>query len=208
MAGSGIVDVALMFAVDVSSSIDNGDFTLQMKGIADALRRPDIGDAIASGPHGRVAVALVQWSTSQKQVLSVPWLAISAESEISLAAREIETCKRVWMPGGTGMAAGLRFASQVVAQLPFGAERRVIDVSGDGAENEGGNVAQARALALTQGIVINGLPIVDGSLLIADYYQRAVIGGEGAFVEPAQTVFDFSEAMHRKLLRELLPQVT
>jgi hypothetical protein len=208
MGFSGTVDVALVFAVDVSSSIDSSDFTLQMKGIADALRKPDIADAIASGPHGRVAVALVQWSTSQKQALVVPWRALSDAEEITATAREIEHCGRAWMPGGTGMAAGIHFSIEVMSALPFGAERRVIDISGDGAENEGGNVAQARGQALASGIVINGLPIVDGSQVIADYYLRAVIAGRGAFIEPALNVFDFNEAMHRKLLRELLPQVT
>ncbi len=208
MAFSGTVDVALVFAVDVSSSIDNGDFTLQMKGIADALRRPDIADAIAAGPHGRVAVALVQWSTSQKQNLVVSWQAIGTEQEIAATAEEIEQCGRVWMPGGTGMAAGIAYAVDVMGALPFNTERRVIDVSGDGAENEGGSVARSRSEAVAHGIVINGLPIVDGSSVIADYYQRAVIAGPGAFIEPALNVSDFNEAMHRKLLRELLPQVT
>jgi hypothetical protein len=106
-------------------------------------------------------------------------------------------------PGGTGLAAALDFSAALFGELPIVAGRRVIDVSGDGDDNEGGNVDRARDDAVAAGITINGLPIVNGSATLEAYYRRHVIGGPGAFLVPASNITAFREAMTRKLLREV-----
>lgn len=208
MASPNIVDVALVLAVDVSSSIDRGDFILQMRGIAKALRQPDVLEAIQSGPAKAMALCMMQWSTSQKQVVSVPWRVLQSESDMEAVAAAIENAQRDWRGGGTGMAAAISVATGLFDSLPAKASRLVIDVSGDGAENDGGNLKAARAAAFARNITINGLPVITSSLVIAGYYAQEVIGGDGAFTEPAQNLDDFSDAMHRKLLREILSPVT
>jgi hypothetical protein len=201
----GAADLALVLAVDCSSSIDAGDYQLQMRGIASALRQDSIYVAIRASKYRRLALALVQWSTSSKQVISLPWISLRTRSDFEAAAHAIEILPRDSAPGGTGMAAALNFAVAALRQLPFPASRYVIDVSGDGVENDGGDVPVARAAALGLGIIINGLPVISGSEELLAYYSDMVIGGAGAFVEPALNIMAFEEAMKRKLLRELQP---
>ena len=197
------VDLALVFAVDVSSSVDAGDYKLQMDGIAAALRKPLTLQYVEQGPEQRIAVSVVQWSSIKKQVVTLEWQILANSAGIEAAARRIETQPRDWSPGGTGMAAALIFCAGLLRAFPLRARRKLIDVSGDGEDNEGGNVALARAAALANGITINGLPILDGSRQIQAYYRDQIIGGPGAFVEPAVNMLAFGAAMERKLLREL-----
>ena len=208
MSRSDLVDIALVLAVDVSSSIDAGDFQLQMQGIAAALRQKAVLEIIRAGRHHQVALALVQWSTSKSQAITIPWQILSSFADVENTARAVETAGRVYAPGGTGMAAALAFSTAMLDQLPLRADRKVIDVSGDGMENDNGDVPSARALALKRGIVINGLPEVSGSELLVPYYRDVVIGGAGAFIEPAENIFAFGDAMARKFIRELQPALT
>ena len=201
----GAADLALVLAVDCSSSIDAGDYQLQMRGIASALRQDSVFVAIRASKYRRLALALVQWSTSSKQVVSLPWRFLKARVDFEAAAHAIESIARDSAPGGTGMAGALNFSVTMLQQLPFAASRYVIDVSGDGVENDGGDVPGARAAALELGIVINGLPVISDSEELLAYYSDMVIGGAGAFVEPALNIMAFEEAMKRKLLRELQP---
>ena len=120
-----------------------------------------------------------------------------------MAAREIEAAERHWQPGGTGLAAGVAYCTALIQVLPCTATRRVIDVSGDGEDNDGGNPAVARDLAVALGITINGLPIVNGSQGLVRYYQQQVIGGPGAFLEPTKSIMTFRDTILRKLLREI-----
>ena len=197
------VDLALVFAVDVSSSVDAGDYKLQMDGIAAALRKPLTLKYVQSGPEQKIAISVVQWSSIKKQVVSLEWQILADSASIENAARRIETQPRDWSPGGTGMAAAIIFCAGLLKAFPLPSRRKLIDVSGDGEDNEGGNVALARAAALANGITINGLPIIDGSKLIQAYYRDQIIGGPGAFIEPAANMLAFGAAMERKLLREL-----
>lgn len=206
MAGkeSGLgVDLALVFAVDVSTSVDAGDFKLQMDGIAAALRQPLTLQYVQSGPNQKIAISVVQWSSAKKQVVTQEWQILADQAGIESAASRIEMQQRQWNPGGTGLAAGLVFCAGLLRAFPLHAGRKLIDVSGDGPDNEGGNVALARAATVASGITINGLPIIDGSKLIQAYYRDQVIGGPGAFLEPAENMLAFKSAMQRKLLREL-----
>lgn len=197
------VDIALVLAVDVSSSVDAGDFQLQMQGIAAALRQKVVLEIIRASRHHQVAVSLVQWSTSKTQSITIPWQILSSSTDIESTAYAVETAERVSSPGGTGMAAAISFCTVLLERFPLAADRKAIDVSGDGMENDDGDVPSSRALALQRGIVINGLPVVSGSELLVPYYRDVVIGGLGSFVEPAKNTLAFSSAMKRKLIREL-----
>jgi len=201
------VDLGLVLAVDCSSSADAADYKLQMDGIASALRDPSVYDAIAAGTHGQIALALVQWSTAQSQVTTLHWRLLASQRDLEATARVIETTERQWRPGATGLAVAVDYSTVLLQTLPVPAERRVIDVSGDGADNEGGNPAAARDQALALGISINGLPILYDSLYLYGYYHDQVIGGPGAFLEPAHDMRAFRDAMLRKLLREIAAPV-
>lgn len=201
------VDLALILAVDCSSSVDAGDFHLQMFGIADALRQPQILDAIQSGANQRIAFSLVQWSTKLSQHIIIKWRQLATQGDLFQTASEIESAERQWLIGGTGLAAAIDFCTALHARLPGKTARRVIDVSGDGEDNDDGDVSYSRTAALTQGITINGLPILDGSHYIEAYYRYKVVGGPGSFVMPAANSSAFKEAMAQKLLKEIGPQV-
>lgn len=197
------VDLALVLSVDVSSSVDAGDFRMQMDGIASALRDPSVHNAIALGTNRRIALSLVQWSDAKSQTLSLDWQVLANPQDIEMAAHGIESTERHWRPGGTGLAAAVTYSTALLQTLTFATERRVIDVSGDGEDNEGGDTPAARDQALAFGIIINGLPITYGSHYLLSYYHDQVIGGSGAFLEPAQDMRSFRDAMLRKLLREI-----
>ncbi|HVI90799.1 MAG TPA: DUF1194 domain-containing protein [Dongiaceae bacterium] len=197
------VDLGLVLAVDCSSSADAADYKMQMGGIASALRDPSVQEAISAGTYRRIALALVQWSTAQSQVTTSRWRILASPRDLEATALEIETTERQSRPGGTGLAVAVDYSTALLQALPLLADRRVIDVSGDGADNEGGNAAAARNRALARGISINGLPILYGSTYLYDYYHDQVIGGPGAFVEPAVDMRSFRDAMLRKLVREI-----
>jgi hypothetical protein len=197
------VDLALVLAVDCSSSVDAADFQLQMTGIAAALRTPQLLETILAGPNRRIVLSLVQWSDRNSQTTAVGWRILTDSADIESVAREIERAVRHWQPGGTGLAAAIGYSAGLLERLPLPATRRVIDVSGDGQDNEGGNAAQARNAALAMGITINGLPILSGSRHLEAYYRDEVTGGDGSFVLPVDDLRGFEEAMTRKLLREI-----
>ena len=203
-----MLDLALVLAIDCSSSVDDGDYKLQMQGIAAALRNPALYAAIAAATYGRIALALVHWSTSKSQSLAIAWSSIASPEDLESIARQVESAKRKWTPGGTGLANAITFSAALLQTLPAVAARHLIDISGDGEENDGGDVDAARASALAQDITINGLPIVNGSPSLESYYRGAVIGGPGAFIVPARNLQSFAEAMSRKLLREVSTRPT
>jgi Protein of unknown function (DUF1194) len=202
------VDLALVLAVDCSSSVDAADFRMQMDGIAAGLRNPLLAQAIAAGPYRQIAFSLVQWSNRKSQFIAIPWQSLGSIAELENLARDIENLERHWLPGGTGLAAAITFCSLLFEQLSTITQRRVIDVSGDGADNEDGNVQRARDDALARGISINGLPILDGSHTIEAYYRDNVIGGHDAFVLPAPDIRAFKKAMAQKLMREIETRVS
>jgi len=197
------VDLALVLAVDCSSSVDAGDFRLQMDGIAAALRNPPLFEAIAAGSCQQIALTLVLWSSRDSQAIAIAWRVLSSRLELEAIAQETENAERRWRPGGTGLAAAVDFSVSLLQTLPIAARRRVIDVSGDGTDNEGGDAARARDGALALGVTINGLPIISGSHELEAYYRDRVIGGPGSFIMPAVNILSFREAMTRKLLREV-----
>lgn len=197
------VDLALVLAVDCSTSIDAGDFRLQMDGLAAALRHPALAKAIARGEHRQIAISLMLWSDRRTQHIVLPWTLLAGGVSLEIAAQRIAVMERRSQPGGTGLAAGIDYAALMLETLTFNADRRSIDVSGDGQDNEGGSAAASRDQAVLRGVTINGLPILSGSPSLERYYRAEVIGGPGAFVEPAKDIMDFKGTILRKLLREI-----
>src|SRR3954451_11204980 len=118
-----IVDVGLMLAVDCSSSIDAGDFRIQMQGIAAALRNPSLSAVIAAGSHRQIALSLVFWSNAQTQAIALPWRLLANDADLEIAARQIEVTERKVPPGGTGLAAAVDFSAALLRALPIPAER-------------------------------------------------------------------------------------
>jgi Protein of unknown function (DUF1194) len=202
------VDLALVIAVDISYSMDPEELTLQRQGFAEAFRAPVVHDAIRSGMLGRIAVVYMEWAGAWDQRVMVPWTVIEdPQSAMSfadkVAAVPVRRAQRTSISGA--IDAGVK----LLGQSGVDAVRRVIDVSGDGANNQGRPVTQARDEALAQGIIINGLPVMlkrPGYLDIPDldiYYRDCVIGGMGHFMEPARSREHFQQAIRTKIIREI-----
>jgi hypothetical protein len=196
------VDVALVLAIDVSGSVSDARITLQRQGYSDALCHPGFVEAVRSGPTGRVALAFVQWSEARRQEQSVEWRVIEDAASARRFAQAITGAVRP-MPGWTSISAAIDYSVQVIADSGFNAERKVIDVSGDGSNNDGRAVTAARDDAIAAGITVNGLPIVEVEPGLDEYYRRNVIGGPGAFVVVARDIDTFAEAVLRKLVVEV-----
>jgi len=207
------VDVALVLAADVSRSMDETEQVLQRDGYIAALAEPAVQQAIAAGEHGAIGLCYLEWSGPEDQRVIVPWQRIGSAAE---AATFIATLRGASLAPGTwtSISAALGTAQRLLAQAPFLAARRVIDVSGDGQNNTGLAAETARDAAVAAGITINGLPVLrgdppGGNEPLDEYYRRAVMGGEGAFVLPASDYADLARAIRRKLVLEiagLVPQ--
>ena len=197
------LDLALVLAVDCSSSVTPDEFALMMDGYAAAFRDAKVRDAIRTGPHRAIAVALVQFSNTGWQRLAVDWEILSDEPSLETFAKLLETTSRLVYGGATSISGGIDYAARLLARAALGTERRTIDVSGDGKNNQGRSVAAARDAAVAGGITINGLAIVNEEPDIESYYADSVIGGDHAFVMTAQGYEDFAAAIARKLLKEI-----
>ena len=206
------VDVELILAVDVSRSMDPREQALQRQGYIDALRHPEVIEAIRSGLHGRIALTYFEWSGPGAERIIVPWSLIDDVDTANAVAGMIgpaATSSRF----GTSISSSLLFAASLFEGNGFAGERQVIDVSGDGPNNIGLPVVPARDAVLGRGIIINGLPIVlrpsrSGYNLfdIADldlYYRDCVVGGPGAFTVPVTATDQFETAIRRKLVLEI-----
>lgn len=202
---SGEIDTALVVSVDVSNSVDDHRYQLQMEGIAKALEDPVVIDAILNGPHGGILFSMISWA--DKPQVSIPWRKI-ASKEDALATAAI--VRKLPQQGGefTCLAGMLRMVSdKVIPQVPMKATRVVIDVSGDGADNCNAKEPPAalRDEIVGYGATINGLPILEGNeaATLEDWYRNNVMGGNGAFVLPAQGFEDFGNAIRQKFVIEI-----
>jgi Protein of unknown function (DUF1194) len=202
------VDLALVIAVDISYSMDPDELTLQRQGFAEAFRAPVVHDAIRSGMLGRIAVVYFEWAGSYDQRVMVPWTVIDNPDAAfgfadKVAAVPVRRAQR------TSISGAIEFGVKLLAQSGVDAQRRVIDISGDGANNQGRAVTEVRDEALAQGITINGLPLMlkrPGYLDIPDldlYYRDCVIGGVGHFMEPVRDREHFKQAIRTKIIREI-----
>ena len=205
------VDVELVLAVDISLSMDPDEQRLQREGYIAALRDPEILKAIRSGQHGRIALTYMEWAGPDIQIQLVPWRLIdgrdSAEAFVrELAGKEYSRFRR------TSISAALDYAARLFDQNIYRGARRVIDVSGDGANNSGPPLMPIRDRIVDSGVVINGLPIILRPTMgysswdlpnLDRYYANCVIGGPGSFMIPITKPEEFASATRQKLLQEI-----
>jgi hypothetical protein len=204
------VDVALVLAVDVSRSIDEDEARLQREGYRNAVSDPVVIAAIRGGLIGSVAIAYVEWAGIEYQRTVIPWHRIASQADADAWAGELAEAPRTSL-SWTSISGGIRHARGLLAECPFEATRRVIDVSGDGVNNSGPPADQQRDAAVAEGIVINGLPIINDRptfgrmppVPLDDYYRENVIGGDGCFMIVAEDFESFGVAVKRKLIREI-----
>ena len=210
-AAERAVDLELVLAVDVSGSIDIEEARLQRQGYVQALRHPTVVEAIEHGRLGRIAVTYMEWAGAYFQRDVVGWREISDAASAAAFAEALEqqaVTTELW----TSISTAIDVAAASFEANGFRGERRVIDISGDGPNNRGDYVIDARDRALAEDIVINGLAIINGRpgrygyppLPDLDlYYEDCVIGGHGAFVVVAEGFGDFGRAILRKMLLEI-----
>ncbi len=193
--------LALVLAVDVSASVTADSYLLQHDGIARAFASPRLAEAISATPGG-IEVLVLEWSDPDKVAVTVDWTRVADAASADGFAAAVRATRRS-SAGTTAIGPALLAAAATFDHLPEPAERRVIDVSGDGIANFGLPPAAARDRVVAGGIAINGLAILTEEPWLADYYRSNVIGGPSAFVIIARTFEDFAGAMLSKLLHEV-----
>ncbi len=202
--GSGqYVDLALVLAVDASGSVNQVRFELQKQGYVAAFRHPRVAAAIQSGPTQAIAVIMMQWTGPAMQVTTVPWTRITDAASAGAFADAVAQAPRALFGGGTSISGAIDTAMALLFDNPYRATRRVIDISGDGSNNRGRLVNQARDEAVRAGVGINGLPILALEPDLDNYFKQNVIGGPGAFVIAAQSYETFADAILKKLIAEI-----
>ena len=205
------LDLALILAVDVSESVDREEALQQRQGYVQAIRSPEVVEAILSGRQGRVALTYVEWAGPEHFFVILDWSVVdSPEAAADFAAR----LERQPITDGytTSITALFKRAPAIFGGLALSADRRVLDISGDGPNNDGGYIVQARDRLIRAGITINGLPILNdrpapsGYPRLEDltgYFENCVLGGAGAFQIAAESFQAFAQAIRRKLLHEI-----
>lgn len=199
----GEVDLILVLAVDCSYSVDAKEFRLQMDGIGHAFRSVEVHRAIESGPLGRIAVTVFQWSDAENQSLSTPWTVIDGPGTANAFADRMLSLERQLSEGGTAIGSALMFGAAALEAAPFISNRRVIDVSSDGRNNRGDIVDLSRDQVVERGITINGLAILNEWPTLDKYFENSVVGGPYHFVIKANNYEAYREAIYRKLLKEI-----
>jgi hypothetical protein len=204
------VDVELVIAVDVSYSMDMDELAVQREGYAQAIVSKEFLQALGTGPNSKVALTYFEWSASSDQKIIIPWRVIDGPESADAVANEIMKTP-VRRGSRTSISGAIYFAMPLFEENPYRGLRRVIDISGDGPNNNGAPVTGARDAALEKGITINGLPIMvkEPSYSTMDiddldlYYEDCVIGGPGSFVVSIKDREKFKEAIRTKLLLEV-----
>ena len=205
------VDLALALAIDISGSIDPDEARLQREGYVMAFRDPAVVRGILDGPNGRIAIAYFEWSDSWMQKLLIDWTLLDSEAAIRAFADRLSDAP-ISIARRTSISGAIHYAVGLFARSGYDADNKVLDISGDGSNNDGMLVTDARTEALKQRIAINGLPIINnrpnpfGFPAEADldqYYLHCVTGGPRSFVEVAKDFDDFPRAVRKKLLQEV-----
>lgn len=203
------VDLELVLAVDISYSMDYDELALQRDGYVQAITSKDFVDALRGGAHGKIAIIYIEWAGSHEQTIVVPWTLIDGQAAAETFAAKLAAApvRRTYR---TSISSGLIFSA---AQFGAGFKgvRRVIDVSGDGTNNQGPLIEPTRDDIVAKGIVINGLPLQlkspVGSMLdipnLHEYYEDCVVGGPGSFVIPVRDKAQFVNAIRQKLVLEV-----
>ena len=208
------VDLEVILAADVSRSIDDGEFDLQRKGYAAALSDPRVLQAIRGRPGAAIGVCFVEWSGDEDQQVVVDWTEIRDEEDAGEMAGAILAAPRSFM-GRTSISAAIDFAIAHFAKSKWQATRHIIDVSGDGTNNSGRPITEARDDAIARGVTINGLAIINGKPNLGYsahtqppgglplYYRENVIGGPNSFLLVVKDFNSFADAMAQKLAKEI-----
>ncbi len=213
-ADEGEVDLLLVLAADVSRSVDDAKFKLQREGYAAALVDPRVVRAMTGGPKGRIALVFVEWASEWEQKVVIDWTVVAGERDAKAVSSRVLGAERSYR-GRTSISTAIDFSMALLARSPFQADRRVIDVSGDGTNNSGRDVVAARDEAIAKGVTINGLVILSEVPLATNpshthppggltaYYENNVIGGPGAFVVEAESFGAFGQLIISKLVKEI-----
>jgi len=204
------VDVEIILAVDVSLSMSPTELEIQRRGYAEALQHPTVLNAIRDGVYGRIALAYFEWAGNFTQRVVVPWTIIENADDAKKIADRLHvdpanSARR------TSISGAIDFAGDLFIESPFKGLRRVLDISGDGPNNQGRPVTDARDKLVSNGVTINGLPLMTSSGYSSSYdvdeldvyYSECVVGGPGAFTIPVNDWAQFAEAVRRKLVIEL-----
>jgi Protein of unknown function (DUF1194) len=199
------VSTELVLAVDVSLSVNDIEYALQMRGMADAFRDPDVMALIAAQGHG-VAVVVTQWTGTFEAAQPLAWRVLHSEADALGFADALAAAPRMEFGNYTSIGNAIAFAVQLIETNEFAGDELKIDVSGDGRNNSGPEPRNTRLLAAESGVIINGLAIISNDPGLAAYYTENVIIGPGSFAIAAQDFDDFGEAFKRKLKRELSPR--
>ena len=204
-----VVDVLLVLAVDVSFSIDLEELALQREGYAQALLSDEFQRALKEGGNGRIAVTYFEWAAFNDQRVIVPWRLIDGIESAKVVADEIRQAP-LRRAARTSISGAVQFGRALLREANIKGLRRVIDISGDGPNNNGEGVTRARDEAVAEGITINGLPVMIKKQgfgfdieSLDDYYEDCVIGGAGAFVVPITSRDKFTQAIRTKLILEV-----
>ncbi|HSF96454.1 MAG TPA: DUF1194 domain-containing protein [Thermohalobaculum sp.] len=200
-AQEGPCRLALAFALDVSASVDPGEYRLQIDGLAGALTDPAVRAAIL-GPATGIALAAYEWSGRQQQVMIVDWTIVDSDAALDGFAAAVAGHKRQYGEFPTAVGYALGYGSNLLRRAPP-CLRKVLDVSGDGLTNDGFGPVEAYRHFEFANVTVNGLVIGAGDLELMSFYQKFVAHGPGAFVEVAADYHDYARAMRRKLLREI-----
>jgi len=210
-ASNHLVDLKLVLAADISGSMDLEEAALQRQGFVAALRHPDVIATITRGRLGRIALSYVEWAGARIQRTLVGWREISDAASANAFADALQS-HPVTTGYWTSISDVIAYGAALLDASPYAARRQIIDISGDGPNNSGPYVPLARDGAIARGIIINGLPIINGRpgplgyRPLADldlYYEDCVIGGQGAFVIVANGFNDFARAIRRKMILEI-----
>jgi len=204
------VDIELILAVDVSYSMDLDELAVQREGYAQAVISSEFLKALKSGPHGKVAITYFEWAAAHDQKVIIPWRVVDGPESADAVSAEIMKAP-LRRASRTSISGAINFGMQLFVENPFKGLRKVIDISGDGPNNNGEPVLIARDAALEKGITINGLPVMvkQASYATMDieqldlYYEDCVIGGPGSFVIPIKDKAKFKEAIRTKLILEV-----
>lgn len=208
------VDLELVLAIDVSESIDANEARLQREGYIAALSNPEVMEAITSGSLRRIALTYFEWGEATHQRTLVEWTLIENREGLQQVAQSLAEAS--YAPARwTSISGAIDYGVRRIESNGFAGTRRAIDISGDGSNNHGRDVVQARDEAVAKGITVNGLPIIGERLSkygwprsadVDYYYENTVIGGPGAFIIPAEGPGSFAEAILRKLVKEIAAQ--
>jgi hypothetical protein len=200
---SQAVDLELALLVDVSASVSDEEYRLQIDGLAAAFRSAAVLDAIGAAAHRGVAVGVIQWANHASQRVSVEWTLVRGDADALWLADRIGSAPRLIQGGHTALGNALAIGLRELETNRFAGLRRVIDLSGDGRNNDGRPLRPIREEVIGRGITINGLAILNELPLLYQYFRDHLIGGAGAFFMVAQDYGDFAQAMAQKLVREI-----